>query len=115
MQTGRRKTSSEGAPIGDFRKAWRTACRLAGVPERLLYDLRRSGARDLVRAGVSQSVVMSIGGWKTDAMFRRYNITSDTDQRAALTAPEAYSAQQITPAAAPEPGTEPSTEKITVQ
>lgn len=45
--------------------------------------------RRLVRAGVSQSVIMSIGGWKTDAMFRRYNITSDADQRAALTAREA--------------------------
>jgi integrase len=105
---------NDGAPIGDFRKSWATACKLANVPERLFYDLRRSGARDLIRAGVSQSVVMSICGWKTDAMFRRYNIISDADQRAALTAREVYSAQQIAPAE-PGAGENPAPEKVRVQ
>ncbi len=27
-------------PVGDMRKAWGTACRLAGVPGRLFHDLR---------------------------------------------------------------------------
>jgi integrase len=105
---------NNAAPIGDFRKSWATACKLAGVPEKLFYDLRRSGARDLIRAGVSQSVVMSIGGWRTDAMFRRYNISSDADQRKALLDRQAYSAQQI---ASTEPGAHenPAPEKVRVQ
>ena len=37
-------------PIGDFRKSWATACKLAAVPEKLFYDLRRSGMRDMIRA-----------------------------------------------------------------
>jgi integrase len=32
-----------GRPIGDFRKAWATACRSAGVGGTLFHDLRRSG------------------------------------------------------------------------
>jgi integrase len=102
-------------PIGDFRKSWATACKLAGVPEKLFYDLRRSGVRDMIRAGVSQSVAMSISGHRTDAMFRRYNITSDADQRAALTSRQAYSAsvQVVTPE--PEPSTETSREGPRVQ
>jgi len=106
---------SDGAPIGDFRKSWATACKLAGVPEKLFYDLRRSGVRDMIRAGVSQSVAMSISGHRTDAMFRRYNITSDADQRAALTARQAYSASAQIVAPEPEPNTETSAEELRVQ
>jgi hypothetical protein len=39
---------------------------------------------------------MSISGHKTNAMFLRYNITSDADQRQALLDRQSYSAQQIT-------------------
>lgn len=38
----------------------------------------------LRRAGVSESVITAIGGWKTPSMFRRYAIVSNTDQRAAV-------------------------------
>ena len=105
---------NSGAPIGDFRKSWATACKLAGVPEKLFYDLRRSGVRDMIRAGVSQSVAMSISGHRTDAMFRRYNITSDADQRAALTARQAYSAPQIA-TTQPDADANTDTERVSVQ
>jgi integrase len=85
----------KGQPIGDHRKAWKTACRLAGCPGKLLYDLRRTFCRDGIRAGVPQSVVMSISGHRTVSTFLRYNITNDADQRAALEARENYSAQQL--------------------
>jgi integrase len=56
-----------GHAIVDLRKAWRTATRIAGVSGKLLHDLRRSGVRDMIRAGVSPHVAMSISGHKTKA------------------------------------------------
>jgi hypothetical protein len=53
------------------------------VPEKLFYDLRRSGVRDMIRSGTRQSVAMSISGHRTASMFARYNITSDQRQGSA--------------------------------
>jgi hypothetical protein len=36
--------------------------------------LRCSAAINLVDAGVPEDIVMKIGGWKTKAMFSRYNV-----------------------------------------
>ena len=38
------------------------------------------------RAGVDRDVIMKIGGWKTDSVFRRYNIVDETDLHEAATA-----------------------------
>jgi integrase len=88
----------EDAPIGDFRKSWKTACKLAGVPEKLFYDLRRSGVRDMIRSGTPQSVAMSISGHRTASMFLRYNITDDRDQRQALLNRQSYNAAAVSQA-----------------
>jgi len=42
----------DGEPIGSFRTAWRTAIKSAGLPGLRPHDLRRSAARNMVRAGV---------------------------------------------------------------
>lgn len=48
------------------------------------HDFRRSAAKAARRAGVPESVIMAMGGWKTSSMFRRYAIVSSADQRAAV-------------------------------
>ena len=57
------------------------AVKAAGLPGLRPHDLRRSAARNLVRAGVSEGVVMKLCGWKTRSMFDRYNVTDDRDLR----------------------------------
>ena len=74
----------DGAPIKDFKRSWRSACRNAGCPGKLFHDLRRTAVRNMVRAGVPQSVAMAISGHRTVSMFLRYNITSDEDLRRAV-------------------------------
>ncbi len=89
----------DGSPVGDFRKAWRTACLAAGLytlvdgapkPTRLFHDFRRTGVRNLRRAGVAETVAMAISGHKTRAVFDRYNITSEQDVADAMVKVQAF-------------------------
>jgi integrase len=69
----------QGAPIGDFRKAWATACVAAGTPSRRPHDFRRTAVRNLERAGVPRAVAMRLTGHKTESVYRRYAIVSESD------------------------------------
>lgn len=75
-------TYDDGKPIGDFRKAWKRACVAAGV-DITPHDLRRTAARNLRRLGVSEGVIMRIGGWRTANVFERYNIKNRADVKEA--------------------------------
>lgn len=86
-------------PVGCYRKAWITACCRAGLGTRtpgkqnggygqyeglIPHDLRRSAVRNLRKAGVGEVVAMSVSGHKTAEVFRRYDITDDSDKREAV-------------------------------
>jgi integrase len=70
--------------IGDFRKAWATACRKAKLPMGreadgdIFHDTRRTAATSWRAAGLDEADVMKITGHKTTAVFRNYDL-GDTD------------------------------------
>src|SRR5712691_7233410 len=66
-----------GKPIKSFRRAWVTACKKAGIPERLPHDFRRTAVRNLERAGVPRSTAMKMVGHKTESIYRRYAIVDE--------------------------------------
>jgi integrase len=82
----------DGAPVGDFKRAWATACIRAGffrvvgtdgkgrsikVPTMLFHDFRRTSARNLIRAGISETVAMKLTGHRTRSVFQRYAIVEE--------------------------------------
>jgi integrase len=103
-------TRADGSRVKDFRKSWRSLCIKAGlghmvcracgrtVTEKVCecggkklkyvglirHDFRRSAARELRHAGVAESTIMEIGGWRTASMFRRYAIKDPRDIKAAI-------------------------------
>lgn len=66
----------DGRPITDFRKAWTSACKAAGVPGALFHDLRRTFCHDAAEAGNDYKSIMDWTGHKTTSTFLRYRIVN---------------------------------------
>lgn len=91
------------SPILRFDKAWWSACRAAGIPDRvekrtlpngkeitkvtcgrIFHDFRRTAVRNLENAGVPRSQAMRLVGHKTEAIYNRYAISNENDLREAV-------------------------------
>ena len=71
--------SWQGHGVSEVKTAWKKACRRAKIPELLVHDLRRTAARNMIRAGIPEKQIMLIAGWKTRSMFDRYHIVDERD------------------------------------
>jgi integrase len=68
-------------PSDALRIEWHEAAKEANLPNRIPHDFRRTAARNMERAAVPRSVVMALGGWRSESMYRRYAIASEADLR----------------------------------
>ena len=67
---------------------------------KIFHDFRRTGVRNLLRAGVDRETAKLISGHRSDSVFARYNISDKRDILEAGKLQDAYNAEQAAEAAA---------------
>lgn len=77
-----------------LQRAWREACRQAGIPGAYIHDLRRTAARDLRRAGVAPVIAMAQLGHQDSRTHDGYSVILPVDQAEALQRLEALRATE---------------------
>ncbi|HBU8849415.1 TPA: site-specific integrase [Citrobacter sedlakii] len=75
-KAGRRPDGSVTPAVRKMRvddgRAWKSACRRAGIEDFRFHDLRHTWASWLIQSGVPLSVLQEMGGWESIEMVRRY-------------------------------------------
>jgi len=107
----------DGKKIVDIRPLWNRACRETGLgygykltrdcvekwekkglsEGPLFHDFRRTGVRNLRRAGGQETVAMTISGHKTRNVFDRNDISDDRDLEDAAKKLEEYREERLSP------------------
>ncbi len=64
--------SQNGSPIKSIKKAWKTACKKAGVEDARVHDIRHKAITDMRRAGIPIDQAMRAAGHLTAQMSERY-------------------------------------------
>ena len=96
---GRRPSKHLGY-VGDFKKAWATACKTAGSPVGrkhggfVFHNTRHTAVTNLVNAGVPAHEATAVSGHRTRSVFDRYSLTLKEQTRAALRRTTDYTAAQ---------------------
>jgi hypothetical protein len=81
-------TGKRGVIAEEFTLDSKLCCKSCGMRVRrhdlaysglLYHDLRRSFARDALRAGIPESIARRLGGWLTKSVFNRYALVDDED------------------------------------
>jgi integrase len=89
-------------PIGEWKKAWKDACRTAKVRYRW-HDLRHTFVTRLAeRPEVSEQTIMSLAGHVSRAMLARYSHIRSQAKQAAITALEDAAATAVSEGASPQ-------------
>ena len=73
-----------GKSIKTINKPFKKACRLSGIRDLRVHDLRHTFNTNMRKAGVDRSVIMKITGHKSYEMFERYNTIDSKDAQDAL-------------------------------
>jgi integrase len=85
-----RKPSKQYGCIGDFKRAWSTACKGAGFQVGrkqggyVFHNTRHTAVTNLVNAGTPAHEAMAVSGHRTRSVFDRYSLTLKEQTRAAL-------------------------------
>jgi len=86
----------KGKRMDDIKTAFINARREAGIENFRFHDLRHCAVTNLRKAGVNDSVIMSISGHKTYAMFKRYNRIDRKDRADAFKQVERFNDTNMT-------------------
>jgi hypothetical protein len=96
-----RQPSVQYGCVGDFKKAWATACRRAGFPVGrkaggyTFHATRNTFATDFIAGGGSVGDAMAVGGWKTPHMVSHYDLGDVEALRARLAATRGRTVERL--------------------